>query len=366
MNAELESFAKRKVATLASLCTGYGGLDMAVMAVFGGKLAWCADNDKHVAQIIAARYPGVPNHGDLTQLEWSKAPPVDIICAGFPCQDISYSGKGLGIEKGERSGIWKHIVTGICYLQPSVIIVENVSAIRNRGLSRVLGDLAQSGYDAVWTSIRGSDIGAPHRRERVFILGYSKTPKARALLTAAHTLCQRESWWPSSSQTHCSRSSSQALRRGHDALYRERAEAGVQAAVRATTNSTGQQRDERLSEATEQQRQPDASFGRDRANHQASSVGEIAWGRYEAAIRRWERLTGRLAPCPIEPGTKGQPRLAPAFSEWLMGLPRGFVTSLDLPYGAQHRAIGNGVVPRQAVRALVELVAYWKFRISRP
>ena len=176
---------------LASLCTGYGGLDMAAMAVFGGQLAWCADNDKHVSEIIAARYPGVLNYGDLTQLDWSNAPPVDIICAGFPCQDISFSGKGLGIEKGARSGIWKNIVQGICCLRPSIVIVENVGAIRSRGIDRVLGDLASLGYDSVWTSVRASDIGAPHRRERVFILGYENNAEARALLATAHALCRR-------------------------------------------------------------------------------------------------------------------------------------------------------------------------------
>src|SRR5260370_10859288 len=171
---------------LASLCTGYGGLDMAVMAVFGSQLVWCADNDKHVAKIIAARYPGILNYGDLTQLDWSKAPPVDDVCAGLPCQDISFSGKGLGIEKGARSGIWKNIVQGICYLQPSLIIVENVGAIRSRGIDRVLGDLASLGYDSVWTSVRASDIGAQHRRERVFILGHVNNASSKALLAAAY------------------------------------------------------------------------------------------------------------------------------------------------------------------------------------
>jgi DNA (cytosine-5)-methyltransferase 1 len=82
---------------LGSLCTGYGGLDMAVQAVFGGFLAWCADNDRHVRTILAARFPGVPNLGDLTELDWSRVPPVDILSAGFPCQDISYAGRGAGI-----------------------------------------------------------------------------------------------------------------------------------------------------------------------------------------------------------------------------------------------------------------------------
>ncbi len=361
---------KNKRLTLASLCTGYGGLDMAAMAVLGGTLAWCADNDKHTSEIIAARYPGISNYGDLTQLDWSKAPPVDIICAGFPCQDISYSGKGLGIEKGARSGIWKNIVTGIRALRPTLIIVENVAAIRTRGLARVLGDLATLGYDSVWTSVRASDIGAPHRRERVFILGHVNNAEARGLLTIAHALCQREPRWPACLQAHRSRPSGQTLRRGDDASHREQRQAGTQSATRTAPYAAGQQRDQGFTQTAKQQRQFDASFSSDRAGHQTGSVGEIAWGRYEAAIRRWERLTGRLAPYPVELGTKGQPRLAPVFSEWLMGLPRGFVTSLDLPYGAQHRALGNGVLPQQAARALVELVTLavdgWKTESSWP
>jgi DNA (cytosine-5)-methyltransferase 1 len=294
---------------IGSFCTGYGGLDMAVMAVLSGRLAWVADNDKHVSTILAARYPNVPNLGDLTALGWRSVPPVDILCAGFPCQDISSAGTKAGIEKGEKSGIWKNIVEGICILRPKLIIVENVSAIRSRGLDRVLGDLAEAGYDAIWTSLSASDVGAPHKRERVFILGYTKEP--REILLTADTLRQRSLRQPTCTPARYAGTSAPAL--GRSGLSCPRA-----------------------------------------ADHK--SRGQIAWGRYEPAIRRWEALTGRAAPYPIEPGTHGQPRLSPAFSEWMMGLPRGFVTDLPLPYSAQHRAIGNGVVPHQAVRALWELV----------
>ena len=82
---------------LGSLCTGYGGLDMAVQQAFGTELAWVADNDRHVSKLLASRHPGIPNLGDLTQVDWQQVDPVDILCAGFPCQDISFAGRGAGI-----------------------------------------------------------------------------------------------------------------------------------------------------------------------------------------------------------------------------------------------------------------------------
>jgi len=301
----------RRALRIGSLCTGYGGLDMAVLAVFGGRLVWCADNDRHVSVILAVRYPGVPNLGDVTGLDWQEVAPVDIISAGFPCQDISYNGRGAGIEKGARSGIWKNIARGIRLLRPKIVVVENVAGIRRRGLDRVLGDLAEMRYYTVWTSIRASDVGVPHRRERVFILGYQQ--EAKAILSAAHARGQRRPRWPSTRETPGGRSSGGLKRSG------------------AGTVSP-------------------ADDGR------TPSVGETAWGRYDEAIRRWEAATGRQAPHPTEVGARGQARLSPLLSEWFMGLPKGFVTDLDLPYSAKHRALGNGVVPQQAIAALRLLV----------
>jgi DNA (cytosine-5)-methyltransferase 1 len=303
---------------IGSLCTGYGGLDMATMTVFGGSLAWTADNDRHVSVILAVRYPGVPNLGDLTAIRWRQIESVDIVCAGFPCQDISYSGRGAGIEKGGRSGIWKDIVRGVRVLRPKLVVVENVAAIRRRGLDRVLGDLAALRYSAVWTSVRASDVGAAHRRERVFVLGY-RPRAAKALLAAAHTRSQRRS----------RRSSAGTAAGGRPP--------GGSVRPRACAVSPGSQSN-----------CPEAA--------RARSAYWIAWGRYGAAIRRWEQRTGRRAPWPTEPGTRRQTRLSPLLSEWLMGLPQGFVTELGLPYGAQHRVIGNGVMPQQAVAALRLLV----------
>jgi len=82
---------------LGSLCTGYGGLDMAVQRVFGARLVWVADNDRHIGTLLAARHPEVPNLGDISTLDWRQVDSVDVLCAGFPCQDISFAGRGAGI-----------------------------------------------------------------------------------------------------------------------------------------------------------------------------------------------------------------------------------------------------------------------------
>ncbi|WP_409497216.1 DNA cytosine methyltransferase [Amycolatopsis sp. cmx-11-12] len=160
---------------IGSLCTGYGGLDLAVIAAFGqARTAWVADPDRHVSAILAARMPGVRNLGDITTTDWTEVEPVDVIVVGFPCQDISSAGRGAGIRKGTRSGLWHQVVAAVRHLRPALLVVENVAALRWRkgGLDVVLGDLAEIGYDACWTSVRASDIGAPHRRDRVFLVAY--------------------------------------------------------------------------------------------------------------------------------------------------------------------------------------------------
>jgi DNA (cytosine-5)-methyltransferase 1 len=181
-----------------SLCTGYGGLDVAVAAVLGTALAWCAETDRHASNVLAARFPGVPNLGDLTGVGWAAVPPVDLVTAGFPCQDISTAGRGAGIEKGTRSGLWTHIAEALGQLRPGYVLVENVAALRARGLGRVLADLAALGYDTQWASLRASDIGAAHRRDRIFILGWQPAALPRLLTAAADAarLRHRDAWPP--------------------------------------------------------------------------------------------------------------------------------------------------------------------------
>ncbi|MFE2409830.1 DNA cytosine methyltransferase [Kitasatospora sp. NPDC059408] len=153
---------------ILELCAGYGGLGRAVEALTGERVRYVAEVDPNAALILSARYPEAPNIGDIREFDWSRiAGRVNIITAGFPCQDISNAGKRAGIH-GERSSLWRHVAEAVRVLRPDYVFLENVAAIRRRGLQVVLGDLAEIGYDARWTSFRASGIGAPHHRDRWF------------------------------------------------------------------------------------------------------------------------------------------------------------------------------------------------------
>lgn len=155
---------------LGSLFSGIGGLDLGLERA-GMQVVWNSEIEPFPCEVLKAHWPDVPNLGDITQIDWNIVPPVDVICGGFPCQDISLAGKGAGIE-GKRSGLWSYFHEAIRILRPKFAVIENVSAITIRGLDRVLCDLAEIGYDAEWRDIRASDMGAPHRRERIFIVAY--------------------------------------------------------------------------------------------------------------------------------------------------------------------------------------------------
>lgn len=156
--------------TIGSLFSGIGGLDLAAEAVFGGEVAWHSEVDPYACQVLQRWWPDVPNLGDIQAVRYF--PPVSVLCGGFPCQDISSAGKRTGL-RGRRSGLWFEFARAIREVGPQFVVVENVGQLRARGLDQVLGELAQAGFDAQWTSLRAASVGAPHRRERVFVLAYT-------------------------------------------------------------------------------------------------------------------------------------------------------------------------------------------------
>jgi DNA (cytosine-5)-methyltransferase 1 len=114
---------KTQPLTLGSLCTGYGGLDLAVEHIFGAELAWYAETDPAASRVLAARFPGKENLGDISQVDWSSVAKVDIVAAGFPCQDISNAGRREGIT-GSRSGLWTAVAGCVRQVGPALVVVE--------------------------------------------------------------------------------------------------------------------------------------------------------------------------------------------------------------------------------------------------
>jgi DNA (cytosine-5)-methyltransferase 1 len=297
---------------IGALFYGAGGLDIAVRNTFGGDLEWYAEFDANVARIPAWNHPGVPNLGDVTKIDWAKVPPVDIITGGSPCQDLSHCGARAGMFEGTRSNLWVEMREAIAVIRPRLVVWENVrgaylveadSAVERcprcvgedrrtpplRALGRVLGDLASIGYDARWHGLTASEVGAPHDRFRVFLLAY---PFGAA---PPDTLDPRP-------------------------LDYGRGPVGGAIAHLAVRPS--------------------------------STEETLHWGRYQRAILRWRRLIG-WEPSPVRRNPElDRDQVTPEFIEWMMGMPKGWVTEVPgVKRKPAIRALGNSVVPLQAEAA---------------
>ena len=352
---------------LGSLCTGYGGLDIAAKAVFGARPAWFADNDPDAVRVLKHHHRRVPNLGDITGVDFADrkaVPGVDIITAGWPCQDISIAGRGEGLKKGNRSGLWFTVAAAVRGLRPDLVLLENVAQLRGRGLDRVQGDLAGIGYDTEWLSLRAAEVGAPHRRARMFILAWRPGEPARRLLeTAANAPGPRRR--RARSLRPCCAPGGGSLGR----VGRRGVGAHEPALGSAVSDTQGLGRDEGLAESARQQGRSDAHLGdreagpapgrayRGSARSGLTGHSTYPWGVYADAVRRWEHIVGRPAPDPTEPGRNGRPRLRPEFTAWVMRLPADDYLARvpDVSRIAALRLAGNGVVPQHAETAFREL-----------
>lgn len=293
---------------VGTLCSGYEGFGLAL----GFDPVWVCEYEAAPSRVLAHHHPDAPNLGDLTAVDWSSVEPVDLICAGYPCQPFSHAGKREGTNDARH--LWPYVADAVRALRPGLVFLENVAGHLSMGFGDVLGDLAEAGYDAQWCSVRASDIGAPHRRERVFVL-------------AADT---RRAGTGRDSRA-VPRAAAESRRAGAD-VHATRDARGI-AAADAAHNGLSRR-------------------GRARRGRTAVELGcDVQWGDYEPAIHRWEALT-RPAPAPTD--TKG--RLSPRFVEWMMGLPDGWVCDVpDTNRTAQLKMLGNGIVPQQAAAAWHQL-----------
>jgi DNA (cytosine-5)-methyltransferase 1 len=158
--------------TVGSLFSGIGGIDLGLERA-GMITKWQVEIDPYARRILERHFPHAARFTDVRTVGAAELDRVDLIAGGFPCQDISNAGKRVGID-GERSGLWSEYIRIVRELRPRFVLVENVAALLGRGLSRVLGDLAASGFDAEWDCIPAAAVGAPHRRDRLFLVAYAQ------------------------------------------------------------------------------------------------------------------------------------------------------------------------------------------------
>jgi DNA (cytosine-5)-methyltransferase 1 len=442
---------------IGSTCSGYEGLGSAVQSVLGGELAWVADNDPDASKLLAHRFPGVPNLGDIKSVDWLSVGAVDLLCGGYPCQPFSQAGRRLGTS--DERHIWPYIATAIGALRPGMVVLENVQGHLTLGFDIVLADLAALDYDAEWVVVTASAAGACHRRARLFIVarpagipavtgvpvavirdgewlepreslfgvlpfagqvpasgrmaggvvyaapdgltgisaGLLKTPTAQLAVNGGSqhpdkrragghgpTLAdQVEHELLPTPMTGYSQRTPEEWRAGRPAgngSVRERI--GDLAIVAEHLLPTPTAADGERASATYERGNPTllgallptptakyaanarnatANRSPDSAHHAGTTLCDVffdgasatSWGPYEAAVRRWEAVTGHPAPEPTVPGRKGNRVLNAALPEWMMGLPAGWITEVPgLSRNAQLKIAGNGVVPQQAALAL--------------
>lgn len=184
----------KKLAVL-DLFSGIGGFSLGLERTGGFETVAFCEIEEFPRRVLAKHWPEVPCYHDVRELTADTLRRdgigVDVICGGFPCQDISTAGKQAGLGEGTRSGLWSEIVRLTCEIRPAFLIVENVANLLSGPshkpggwFGRVLGDLAECGYDAEWENIPAAALGAPHVRERVWIVAYpaqERQSKARQL-----------------------------------------------------------------------------------------------------------------------------------------------------------------------------------------
>lgn len=299
---------------IGSLCSGYGGLDMAVEAFYDAKTVWMSDIDKASSLVIDKRW-GLPNLGDLKTVDWENTESVDILTAGYPCQPFSTAGQRKGANDPRH--LWPSIKEIISRIRPGIVILENVRGHLTLGFKEVLKDLTEIGYDARWEIIRASDVGAPHRRERLFVLAK-----------------------PSNSNSF-----GRHIREFRTEGNQGKSQSQSSECCEITTNSDDSRR---FRDTKRPSRGYKSSFIGNAIDEHRSTNGETQelGSRLETPFN----LSMRPTPNPLD-----QSKLNPKFVEYMMGLPEGWVTDLPLSRAQIFRLLGNGVVPQQAYKAIETL-----------
>lgn len=295
---------------------------MAVEAFFDAETVWTSDIDKYASEVIAERIKK-PNLGDLKQIDWTQVEPIDILTAGYPCQPFSHAGQRKGTN--DERHIFPNILEAISTLRPRWVVLENVRGHLTLGFKEVLSGLATCGYDARWRIVRASDAGAPHQRARLFVIAWDADNSIdRSIQRISQKCCTYTTGISGDVTTH-------ANSKGFQGTWNSVNDTPI--SIASDTNSI----------TREESRRANPSL------HGASS--EIVNG----SNRQKRGLSFEIAEREVPP-TLAQNKLNPKFVEYMMGLPEGWVTDLELSRSQQLKILGNGVVPQQAYLALQLLV----------
>lgn len=371
--------------TIGSLCTGIGALDAAVP----GTLHFVAENNPAAARILKREHPDVPNFEDITTTDWNyRQHHVDVLTSGDPCQSMSAAGRQLA--SGDERFLWPYVIDMIRRTRPTQVFLENVQNIvsvplikggeRGGVLRMRLDDLRAAGYAAKWTVLGACALGAPHHRHRWFLraryVGAAASAADRVMVKCGAPRGGGRVLLP----TPAARGFKGRLdgkREGGPNLNnvvallptpnaRDGGDRGTPTREHALRRAANPERSLNLEDAAMAYLLPipRATDGMNGGPSQRGRKGDLAmgsavqaehWDRFTEAINLWEEITGRAAPVPTEPAPRGGRRLNAELPEWMMGLPRGYVTD-ELGRNDALRCTGNGVVTLQA-RAAWDLLA---------
>lgn len=343
--------------TVGSLCSGVGGLDLAIP----GKLRWVAEKDEAASSILAAEHPDAPNLQDITTTLWSERDHhVDLLTSGDPCQSMSAAGRMLA--SADERFLWPYVIDAIRKVRPAEVFLENVQNLMSVPLLRGatdwrgdkgsvlklrLDDLQAAGYEAKWMILGACAIGAPHHRHRWFLraryVGADARPAERVVVPCGAPKGKGRILLPTPRARDYKGSEGMRLERdgGPD----------LTTVVQLLLPTPGGYDGSRGGPRDPAERRggghsinlEDAAYAIDLAK---------TWGPYAEAVGLWESIIGRPAPAPtVDPLVAGRRRrLNPALSEWMMGYPEGYLTS-RLGRNDALRCAGNGVIPLQGSTA---------------
>ena len=315
--------------TYATVCSGVECMSAAAIGL-PLRPVFFSEIEPFPCAVLKHRFPHVPNLGDITKINWDEVEPVDIICGGSPCQDLSLAGKRAGMASGTRSGLWESMAAAVETIRPRLVVWENVlGALSARAYSpveqepgmlgnestgpalraagRVAGDLASLGYDCRWAVVRASDAEAPHQRARFFLIGYPD------------------------GQPWDMRSPTRPRKAAGGRPQCEPAGPGISALMPTPTASdhkAGRHQDgtgHSLTQAVQLLPTPKAADGvmglprtsgrpPEKSTHLATRLEYTDYGDYAPAIARWEQVTGRAAPPTLDtltPGRRQTPTIRP-------------------------------------------------------